>query len=136
MCKTRCLGLDLGDKRIGVALSDPSGVLASPLTIINCRNIKADIAAIVGIISEKQVERVIVGLPISMNGSIGRQAEKVQAFVWQLNIHVEVPLEFRDERLSTVSARRLMREAGKARKTRDDAFAAALILQGYLDEER
>lgn len=135
---TRRLGLDIGDRRIGVALSDPYGVLASPFTIIDCRDEAADIEAIIDIISQHQVGRIVVGLPRSMDGSLGKQAEKVKAFVDKLCSHIEVPLEFRDERLSTVSAKRLMR-AGSTKKRRgkahDDAAAAAIILQGYLDEE-
>ncbi len=132
----RSLGLDIGDKRIGVALSDPLGILASPLTIINrSSHDQADIEAIISIVSQYQVGQIIVGLPLSMNGSVGMQAEKVKVFTGELRAHTEVPLEFRDERLSTVSAKRLMREVGKTKKPRhDDAMAAALILQGYLDE--
>ena len=134
---TRSLGLDIGDKRIGVALSDPGGILASPFTIISRSHETADIKAIIDIISQHQVNRVIVGLPRSMNGSIGKQAEKVEAFTRKLCSHTEVPVEFRDERLTTVSAKRLMQAASTKktrRKARDDAVAAALILQGYLDE--
>ena len=133
----RSLGLDVGDKRIGVALSDPVGILASPLTIIDCHNEKADIEAIISIAEKNQIEKIIVGLPRSMDGSIGRQAEKVQVFTMELRCHTSIPIEFRDERLSTVSARRLTRETGKRRersKTVDDAIAAAVILQAYLDE--
>jgi len=135
---TRSLGLDVGDKRIGVALSDPEGKLASPLTIINCQGDIADVKAITDIISQQQVRKVIVGLPRSMDGSLGKQAEKVKTFTQKLCSHTEVPVEFRDERLTTVSAKRLMRAATtkKAKsKARYDAIAAALILQGYLDEE-
>ena len=128
------LGLDLGDRRIGVALSDPEGILASPLTIINCQDDQADIAAIIDIVNQHQVGKIIVGLPLSMDGSMSRQAEKVQAFTRELRSRTEVPLEFRDERLSTVSAKRLMQGVRKNRKERHDAVAAALILQGYLDE--
>ena len=134
----RSLGLDIGDRRIGIALSDPGGKLASPFTIINCEDDTADVEAITDIISQQRVKQVIVGLPRSMDGSLGRQAEKVKAFTRKLCSHTEVPVEFRDERLTTVSAKRLMREAntGKTkRKARYDAMAAALILQGYLDEE-
>jgi putative Holliday junction resolvase len=134
----RNLGLDVGDKRIGVALSDPEGLLASPFTIIHCREETEDIEIIVDIINKNQVERVIVGLPRSMDGSIGLQAEKVKTFTQKLSQQTEIPLEFRDERLSTVSAKRLMNDIkGKKtqRKIRHDAIAAALILQGYLDEE-
>ena len=137
---TRSLGLDIGDRRIGVALSDPEGILASPLTIINRWDESRDIEAITNIVTRHQVGQIIVGLPRSMNGSIGKQAEKVKAFTQRLCQHIKVPLEFRDERLSTVSAKHLMRAAHTKktrRKTRsDDAIAAALILQGYLDEGR
>ncbi len=120
-----------------MALSDPTAVLASPLTIIDRREEKLDIEAITSIINQYHIERVIVGLPRSMDGSLGKQAEKVKAFTQKLRSHTEVPILFRDERLTTVSARRLMREANtkRARKeSRDDAIAAALILQAYLDE--
>ena len=133
---TRSLGLDVGDKRIGVALSDPEGILASPLTIINRRDEKADIEAIIDIVVQNQVGQIIAGLPRSMDGSIGEQAEKVMAFVQELCNHTEVPVDFRDERLSTVSAKRLMQGIRKTGKTRHDAIAAALILQSYLDEAR
>ena len=119
-----------------MALSDPGGILASPFTIINRRDEAADIAAIRDIVSQHQVERVIAGLPRSMDGSEGGQAEKVRAFVGEMCRHLEVPVEFRDERLTTVSARRLKRSATrKSRgKARYDAMAAAVILQSYLDE--
>jgi len=131
------LGLDIGDKRIGVALSDSESILASPFTIIERSGERQDIEAIINIINEHQVKQIVVGLPRSMNGSIGRQAEKVKAFVQRLCSHTEIPVEFRDERLTTVSARRLMQAAQSKktkRKARDDAVAAAIILQGYLDE--
>ncbi len=121
-----------------MALSDPEGILASPLTIINCQDDVADVEAITDIISQQQVKQVIVGLPRSMDGSLGKQAEKVKAFTQKLCRHTEVPVEFRDERLTTVSAKRLMRAANTKKsksKARYDAIAAALILQGYLDEK-
>jgi len=133
----RSLGLDIGDKRVGVALSDPEGILASPFTIINRTDDRTDVEAIINIVNQQQVKQVIVGLPRSMDGSIGRQAEKVEAFAQKLCSHTEVPVEFRDERLTTVSAKRLMQSVGKKKtrkKARDDAIAAALILQSYLDE--
>jgi putative Holliday junction resolvase len=114
-------------------------MLASPLTIITCKDETADIEAVISLISQHQVERVVVGLPRSMDGSLGKQAEKVKAFVQKLCRHTQVPVEFRDERLSTVLAQRLMKaaDARKPRKkARDDAVAAAIILQGYLDEGR
>jgi len=133
----RSLGLDIGDKRIGVALSDPGGILASPLTIIDRRDDKTDIEAILEIISHNQVAKIIVGLPLSMNGRVGKQAERVKNFTRELCNHTDIPVEFRDERLSTVSARRMIREGKNRRagkKPRYDAAAAAVILQGYLDE--
>ncbi len=135
MDKTRSLGLDVGDKRTGVALSDPGGILASPFTIIDCEDDMAGIDAIIDIVERQEVGQIIVGLPISMDGSLSEQAEKVKAFTRKLSGHTEVPVEFRDERLTTVEARRLMHEVKRARKkVRDDAVAAALILQRYLDE--
>ena len=131
---TRSLGLDVGDKRIGVAISDPQGILASPLTIIDRRDESLDIEAIIDVVDQYQVKQIIVGLSRTMVGSICKQAEKVKAFIQRLCYHTEVPVEFRDERLSTVEAKRLMQAANIRKKTRDDAIAAALILQGYLDE--
>ena len=122
-----------------MALSDPTGILATPLTIIERQDERQDIQVIVDIINQRQVKQVIVGLPRSMDGTIGEQAEKVRAFAGRLSSQTEVPVEFRDERLTTVSARRLMQAASVRRtrkKTRDDAIAAALILQGYLEETR
>ena len=122
-----------------MALSDPQGILASPFTIINCRDEESDIEAITSIINQHDVKQIVVGLPRSMDGSLGNQAEKVMAFVQELRNHTEVPVEFRDERLTTVSARRLMQSVNTRKprkKARHDAIAAALILQGYLDEAR
>lgn len=120
-----------------MALSDTLGILASPLIIIDRRDEKQDVTAIIDIVNQHQVGQIVVGLPRLMNGSSGRQAGKVETFVQKLCGQTEVPVEFRDERLTTVSAKRLMQAARtkKARrKTRDDAVAAALILQGYLEE--
>ena len=120
-----------------MALSDPGGILASPLTIIDRRDERWDIESIIDIVNQYQVEQIIVGLPRSMDGSIGRQAEKVKAFTQELSSNTEIPVEFRDERLTTVAAKRLRQLAGTRKskgKVRDDAVAAAFILQGYLDE--
>ena len=135
----RSLGLDIGDKRIGVALSDPEGILASPLTIIERTEGSQDMAAITDIINQQRVEQVVVGLPRSLDGTLGRQAEKVKDFTQKLSEQVEIPVEYRDERLTTVMAERLKRASGgkKGReKVRSDAQAAALILQSYLEESR
>jgi putative Holliday junction resolvase len=129
------LGLDVGDARIGLALSDPLGIIATPLTIITRQDIDTDIQAIINIIAKHNVGRIIVGLPFSMDGTIGPQADKVRGFAGELARRVEIPLEYRDERLSTVEAKRMLQESRKtSRLTRYDAAAAALILQAYLDD--
>ncbi len=129
------MGLDIGDSRVGVALSDPLGILASPLIIINRADETAAIAKIVDIIREKEVGKVIAGLPLNMDGSRGNQAEKTNSFVVTLSQYLTVPVEYRDERLSTINARELIQGVRKTnRATRYDAAAAALILQSYLDE--
>ena len=135
----RILGLDIGDRRVGVALSDPGGILATPLTILESRNADKNIGAIIILLEQHEVAQVIAGIPLSMDGSIGPQAEKVQTFVEKLKLQTNIPVVLRDERLTTYSAQVLMREAHpekRKKKTRDDAIAAALILQGYLDEIR
>lgn len=131
----RVLGLDIGDVRIGVAISDPLGVIASPLTIIKRADDRAAIEEIVSLIRQHGVGRVIAGLPLNMDGTPGEQAEKTQSFVKALSRYTGGPVEYRDERLSTVSARKLVRGVRKTgRDTRYDAAAAALILQSYLDD--
>lgn len=133
--KPRIMGIDFGDSRIGIALSDPLGIMATPYTIITRTEEEKDIAAIIDIIQQNGVGNVVIGLPISMNGTLGMQAEKVKAFATELGKKIDIPVEFRDERLSTVVARNLVRESRKTdRKTRYDAVAAALILQSYIDD--
>jgi len=133
----RSLGLDIGDARIGVALSDPEGILASTFSIIERKDDSLAIKAIIDIINQKKVEQIVVGLPRSLDGSLGWQVEKVKKFVRRLCRYTKVPVDYRDERLTTVMAQRLRRASGgkKGRgKGGDDAQAAALILQSYLDE--
>jgi putative Holliday junction resolvase len=131
----RVMGLDVGDARIGVALSDPLGIIASPLKIITRDKSPAALRAILGIVTENGVARIIVGLPANMDGTLGSQAEKVQEFVKELKAQTPVPVEFRDERLTTVQAKRILKNSRKTtRDTRFDAAAAALILQTYLDD--
>ena len=132
----RHLGLDIGDKRIGVAVSDSEQILASPLTTIIRNSDEQAINAIVGLVNEYQIKKIIVGLPYSLSGNISNQAIKVKLFVDKLIQFTETEIEFRDERLSTVAVERLFVEAGKKsqkRKEQRDAAAAAFILQGYLD---
>ncbi len=124
----------MGDSRIGVALSDPLGIMASPLTIISRTDEEADIEAIIAIARQNEVARIIIGLPLSMDGSLGKQANKVKEFAAELSCQIDIPIEFKDERLTTVLAKRIVRNVRKtSRETRYDAAAAALILQSYLD---
>ena len=133
----RTLGLDVGDRRIGVALSDAEGILASPSTIIErTDDVAADVRRILELAARNAVAKIIVGLPVSMDGSIGAQAEKVETFAQELRKQSKVPVEFRDERLSTVSAKRLKAAGSRNRRVHHDAMAAAVILQIYLDEMR
>ena len=132
----RSLGLDIGDRRIGVAISDPSGFLASPLTIVVRDDDEKAIAKIIKFLNQYQVGRVVVGLPYLLDGSFGEQARKTAHFTEKLSKQAGIDIESWDERFSTVAAEGLMIEAGmrKAkRKSQRDAAAAALILQGYLD---
>jgi putative Holliday junction resolvase len=132
---TRTLGLDVGDSRIGVALSDPLGIMASPLTIISRQDNEADMQALIDIVRKNDVGRIIIGLPLSMDGTVGTQAEKVRDFTTELCRHTDLPVEFKDERLSTVLAKRIVQAVRKTnRGTRYDSAAAALILQSYLDD--
>jgi len=133
----RSLGLDVGDRRIGVALSDPEGILASTFSVIERKDDSLAIKAIVDIIEQKEVGQIIVGLPRSLDGSLGWQVTKVKNFVQRLRRYTKVPVDYRDERLTTVMVRRLRRvSGGKKGRTSDDAQAAALILQSYLDESQ
>jgi putative Holliday junction resolvase len=118
-----------------VAVSDPLGIIASPLTILTRQNSDADVQAIIDITRKKNISRIIVGLPFSMDGSLGIQAEKVRRFADELSKNTTIPLEYKDERLSTVLAKRLIQKVRKTnRGTRYDSAAAALILQSYLDD--
>lgn len=136
MTNMRILGLDVGDRRIGVAISDPGQILASPLTTIVREDDDIAVAKIVEIVNKYEAKRIIIGLPYSMDGNIGKQANKVKIFAEKLSKCTEAIVEFRDERLSTVAVDHLLIEAGiksQKKKDRRDAAAAAFILQGYLD---
>jgi putative Holliday junction resolvase len=132
----RLLGLDVGDVRIGVALSDETGTLASGLPTLVRVGPRKDVKAIGALVRGREAEGVVVGLPRRLDGSLGPQAEKVMAFVEALRTSLRVPVSTWDERLTTVEAERILREAGagiRERKASVDQVAAVLILQGYLD---
>ncbi len=134
--KMRILGLDVGERRIGIALSDPEKVLAIPFTVIERKGEQADFEAILKIAKEQEVEQIIIGIPRSLNGHLGWQAEKIAAFSAKLSQKTKIPIDTWDERLSTIAAEKALIEAGlkrDERKRHRDALAAALILQSYLD---
>lgn len=133
----RLLGIDLGQARVGLALSDELGMLAHPLTTLAAHPPNELNSRIVEIAREKGVEAVIVGLPRNMDGSHGPAAEQATAFAAHLRTLLPCPVILADERLTTVAAQRALREAGRStRQTRGqvDQVAAQMILQGYLDQ--
>lgn len=139
MLDGRIMGLDIGDKTIGVAVSDLMGLTAQGVTTIKRIGKKKDIEAIKQIIAEKQVNKIVSGLPKNMNGTVGTQGEKVQKFCELLKEETNLPIEFWDERLSTVAAERSLIEGNVRRENRKkviDMLAAVIILQGYLDLHR
>lgn len=132
----RIMGLDVGDKTIGVALSDPLGWTAQGLEVIRRVNIEQDFKRLQEIVNEYGVEKFLVGMPKNMNGTVGPQGEKVLAFIEQLKGRFDLPITTWDERLSTVAAERMLIQADVSRSKRKkviDKMAAAVILQGYLD---
>lgn len=135
----RVLALDVGDRRIGVALSDPTGLLATPLTTVTRRNDDADFDEVLRLMAENEVGEIVVGMPLTLSGRKGPQAARVTAFADALGRKTEVPVFFVDERYSTVQAERSLRESGvepSRERARVDAAAAAVILQSYLDSQR
>lgn len=139
MLDGRIMGLDIGDKTIGVAVSDLMGLTAQGVTTIKRIGKKKDIEEIKKIIMERQVNKIVSGLPKNMNGTIGPQGEKVQKFCKLLEKETNLTVEFWDERLSTVAAERSLIEGNVRRENRKkviDMLAAVIILQGYLDLQR
>ena len=133
------LGLDVSDTRIGVALSDALGVAAHPLCTLTRKNRQVDLIAISDLVSIHKVERVVIGLPLSLDGSIGPQAEKIQKFAKRLEHVIDVPIEFQDERFTTAEAEDILRELNKdtkAQKELIDEVAAVLILKDYLNSDQ
>jgi len=133
----RLLALDIGEKRIGVAVCDESGTLARPLTTLTRASKREDFERIAWLVAEQNVERVIAGYPRSLSGEEGPQAQRVCRYVEALSAALSVPVELWDERYTTVEATERLREVLPKRKLRDrgrlDAAAAAIILQDYLD---
>jgi len=155
----RMLGLDVGDMRTGVAISDPGGILASPLSVLASRDENALIEEILTLVGQYKVECIVVGLPRQLSGDLGKQANKVTAFVDKLSAQArqsnvgQLDVQLWDERFSTKAAERLRTEVGSQGSKRHskakrvarthrfsveaevDAIAAAFILQGFLDSQ-
>jgi putative Holliday junction resolvase len=135
----RILALDVGERRIGVAISDPLGLTAQRLPVLARRTPAADFDALESLVTERQVERIVVGLPLTLSGDRGSQAKRVEAFAQALRRRVTVPVQLVDERLTTSQGQRTllsMDVSRRKRKQQIDAVAAQLILQQYLDTER
>jgi putative Holliday junction resolvase len=137
--KMRTMGLDIGSRRIGVAISDELGITAQGLKTISRTSKEGDFEEIRKIISEFQIGKIVVGLPKNMNGTLGKQAEIVLQWVRDLIEEVTLPVETWDERLSTVEASKVLLEADVSRRKRKkavDKLAAVIILQGYMDRSK
>ena len=135
----RVLGLDVGDRRVGLSLSDPSGFIASGLGFIDRQKVPDVYAEIEKICRQQEVGQIVVGMPRNMNGTFGPASEKIKLFVQNLQARYTVAVDTWDERLSTVAAHRLLIEGDVSRKKRVgkvDQAAATFILQGYLDAQK
>ncbi len=132
----RVLGLDIGEKRIGVAVSDDGGRVAMPLVCLDAAAVRADVRALTQLIDGYGIERVVVGLPLSLDGSEGPQAARVRRAVERFEPSLGVPVDYADERLSSAEATRHMRSGGaseRVQRGKKDMVAASVVLQAYLD---
>ena len=131
--------MDIGSHRIGMAISDELGMIAQGLKTIKRESIEKDLSEIAVTIAQLNVEKIVVGLPKNMDGTLGKQAEMVFQWIKALKKKIHLPVVAWEERLSTVGASKILLEADlsrKKRKTVIDRLAAVLILQGYLDQSR
>ena len=133
------LGLDLGSRRIGLAISDPETAIAFPAGTLERRGLEKDLAALLALTRERGVSRIVLGLPLHLDGRAGRAAEAAQAFADALREATSLPVDMMDERWTTVEAERALREAPSGRRRRRkqvvDAMAATLLLRTYLARE-
>ncbi len=133
----RVLGIDFGERRLGLALSDESRTLASPLAVYKRKDIKSDLRFLSELVVQYRVTEIVLGLPINMDGSLGPKAQQVLDFKRALEDALTLPVHTFDERLTTAEAERVLLEARMSRRKRTqtkDALAAVLILQGYLQK--
>jgi len=132
----KILGLDIGEKRIGIAISDELGYTAQGMRVLNRSGLEDDLTVLRELIKETEATEVVVGLPKNMDGSLGESAEKVLSFAKKMEQSISIPLILWDERWTTAEATRLLVDADVSRSKRRkvvDKLAAVLILQGYLD---
>ena len=135
----RVLGLDVGSRRIGIAISDPLGITAQGLETLQRRNKRQDLAALERVIREYAVREIVVGLPLRMSGAEGTQSAKMQGFAEDLRKRFRLPVHLWDERLTSAEANRLLRETELSIEKRAkavDRMAAILILQGWMEGRR
>jgi putative Holliday junction resolvase len=135
----RTMGLDVGTRTIGVAISDELGITAQGLKTLKRRSMEEDLKELATIIGQFEIGKIVVGLPKNMDGTLGKQAEFVLKWIEVLTDQFQVPVVTWDERLSTVGASKVLLEADLSRRKRKkviDKLAAVLILQGYLDQNR
>ncbi|MBQ3111243.1 MAG: Holliday junction resolvase RuvX [Clostridia bacterium] len=134
----RIIGLDYGEARIGVAVSDLLGTIANPLDTISEKDREKQLEKVLEVIKREKAEKIVVGLPKRMDGTLGHRAEYTKAFAEELSSRSSLPLVMWDERLSSSEAHRMLESggvSGKKRKTKVDKIAAVLILQTYLDSQ-
>ena len=134
----RALGLDIGSVRIGVAVSDPSGCIASPVTVLDAKALAGDLRPFLRLVEDYESECLVVGLPLTLAGEEGPQAALVRAEADRLAAAAGLPVVYADERLSSEEARRCMAASGMSEKEQRgavDKVAAAIILQGWLDAQ-
>ena len=134
----RIIGLDYGEARIGVAVSDLLGTIANPLDTISEKDREKQLEKVLEVIKRERAEKIVVGLPKRMDGTLGHRAEYTKAFAEELSERCSLPLVMWDERLSSSEAHRMLESggvSGKKRKTKVDKIAAVLILQTYLDSQ-
>ena len=134
----RALGIDHGEARIGLAISDELGMLAHPLETIHLKTVPDPLARIAEIVARDQIGMIVLGLPRNMNGTYGPASEKVKEFAEKLRAKVSCEIKLWDERLTSVAAQRSLHEAGRnVKNSREviDQVAAQLILQGWLDSQ-
>lgn len=132
----RVLGLDVGARRIGVAVSDPLGITAQGLETLHRKNKKYDFGWLGRVIREYEIQEIVIGLPLRMSGAEGAQAAKIQTFADDLRKHFKLPIHLWDERLTSAEANRLLRETELSIEKRGkavDRMAAILILQGWME---